>query len=104
MATAEEQIEQLNQRMVQLGQMFQESQQRNAVLEGRLAGLEQAGQQSGPAIQALATSQTEIATALRKDGKKMNLVDNRGIGKPEKFIGKESESYLRWKIKVEGFI
>lgn len=38
---------------------------------------------------------------MKKEGKKMKLVDNRGIGKPEKFNGKESESHLRWKIKTE---
>ena len=100
MATVEAQIAELQQRVVQLGTMYQESQQRNTVLEARMQGMEQVG----PAIQALATSQTEVANALKKDEKKINLVDNRGIGKPERLGGKDSESYLRWKIKTEAFV
>jgi hypothetical protein len=69
-----------------------------------MQGLEAAGAQMGPAIQALATAQTEVANAMKKDEKKINLVDNRGIGKPDKFSGKESESYLRWRIKTESFM
>ena len=104
MATPEEQLAQLADRVNQLGQLLQQSQERNALLEGRMQGLEAAGGQMGPAIQALATAQTEVANAMKKDEKKINLVDNRGIGKPDKFSGKESESYLRWRIKTESFM
>ena len=104
MATPEEQLAQLADRVNQLGQLLQQSQERNALLEGRMQGLEAAGAQMGPAIQALATAQTEVANAMKKDEKKINLVDNRGIGKPDKFSGKESESYLRWRIKTESFM
>ena len=91
MATPEEQLAQLADRVNQLGQLLQQSQERNALLEGRMQGLEAAGAQMGPAIQALATAQTEVANAMKKDEKKINLVDNRGIGKPDKFSGKERE-------------
>ena len=101
----EAQLQDLNDRVMQLGQMLQESRQREVQLEQRLQGVEMAGQTIGPALQALATSQTELANAVRRDEKKsVTLIDNRGVGKPEKFVGKENESFLRWKIKLESFI
>ena len=45
MATPEEQLAQLADRMNQLGQLLQQSQERNALLEGRMQGLEAAGAQ-----------------------------------------------------------
>lgn len=103
MTTAEQQMQEMNQRITQLATMLQESQQRNTILEGRLQGLEAAGQQVGPALQALASSQNTLAASMKKEAAKLNLVDNRGIGKPDKFGGKD-ESFLRWKVKLEGFI
>ena len=101
----EAQLQDLNDRVMQLGQMLQESRQREVQLEQRLQGVEMAGQTIGPALQALATSQTELANAVRRDEKKsVTLIDNRGVGKPEKIVGKENESFLRWKIKLESFI
>ena len=101
----EAQLQDLNDRVMQLGQMLQESRQREVQLEQRLQGVEMAGQTIGPALQALATSQTELANAVRRDEKKsVTLIDNRGVGKPDKFVGKENESFLRWKIKLESFI
>ena len=41
---------------------------------------------------------------MKKDDKKLTLIDNRGIGKPDKFGGKYGENFLRWKIKLESFI
>jgi hypothetical protein len=104
MAT-EQQIQEMNQRLMQLGQMLQESRDREAALETRPQGVEMAGQSIGPAIQALATSQTELANAMKRDEKKtMTLIDKRGVGKPEKHTGKDNESFLRWKIKLESLI
>ena len=104
MAT-EQQIQEMNQRLMQLGQMLQESRDRDAALETRLQGVEMAEQSIGPAIQALATSQTELANATKRDEKKtMILIDNRGVGKPEKYTEKDNEGFLRWKIKLESFI
>ena len=103
MAT-EQQIEELRQQMAQLGQLLQQSRDRETMLEGRLQGLEVAGGQIGPALQALATSQSEMANAMKQDERKMNLVDNRGIGKPDKFTGAEKESFLRWKVKLESYM
>ena len=100
MAT-EQQIQEMNQRLMKLGQMLQESRDREAALEARLQGVEMAGQSIGPATQALATSQTEVANALKRDEKKtMTLIDSRGVGKPEKYTGKDNESFLRWKITL----
>ena len=31
----------------------------------------------------------------------MTLIDNRGVGKPDKHTGKDNESFLRCKIKLE---
>ena len=46
-----------------------------------------------------------MTEAMKKDdGKKVTLIDNRGIGKPDKFTGKGNERFLRWKIKLESFI
>ena len=104
MAT-EQQIQEMNQRLMQLGQMLQESRDREATLETRPQGVEMAGQSIGPAIQALATSQTELANAMKRDEKKiMTLIDKRGVGKPEKYTGKDNESFLRWKITLGPFI
>ena len=39
-----------------------------------------------PLIQALVASQTAITEAMKKDDcKKVTLIDNRGIGKPDKY-------------------
>ena len=47
MAT-EQQIQEMNQRLMQLGQMLQEAQDREAALETRLQGVEMAGQSMDP--------------------------------------------------------
>ena len=36
--------------------------------------------------------QSELADSLKKDDKKLTLIDNRGIGKPDKFGGKDGEN------------
>ena len=55
-------------------------------------------------IQALIASHTVVTEALKKDdGKKVTLIDNRGIAKPDKFAGKDNERFLRWKIKLITF-
>ena len=44
-----------------------------------------------------------MTEAMKKDdGKKVTLIDNRGVGKPDKYTGKDHESFLRWKL--ESFI
>jgi hypothetical protein len=81
MAT-EQQIQEMNQRLMKLGQMLQESRDREAALETRLQGVGMAGQSIGPAIQVLAASQAELANAMKRNEKKtMTLIDNRGVGK-----------------------
>ena len=100
----EAQLNELNQRVLQLSQMLGQTREREAALEARLNSVEGAGLQIVPAIQQLATSQSELADSLKKDDKKLTLIDNRGIGKPDKFGGKDGEGFLRWKIKLESFI
>ena len=100
----EAQLNELNQRVPQLSQMLCQTRERDAALEARLNSVEGAGLQIAPAIQQLATSQSELADSLNKDDKKLTLIDNRGIGKPDKFGGKDGENFLRWKIKLESFI
>ena len=100
----EAQLNELNQRVLQLSQMLGQTREREAALEARLNSVEGAGLQIVPAIQQLATSQSELADSLKKDDKKLTLIDNRGIGKPDKFGGKDGENFLRWKIKLESFI
>ena len=79
--------------------------EREKQLEARLQGVEMAGQAIGPTVQALATSQAELANAMKRDAKRtMTLIDSRGVGKPDKYTGKDSESFLLWKIKLESFI
>ena len=103
MAT-EQQMQDMNQRLLQLGQMLQEPRDREAALETRLQGVEMAGQSIGPAIQALTASQTELANAMKRDEKKtMALIDNRGVGKQDKYTGKDNESFWHWKIKLGSF-
>ena len=34
----------------------------------------------------------------------MTLIDNRGVGKRDKYTGKDHESFLQWKTKLESFI
>ena len=56
-------------------------------------------------IQAVVRGQAEFVAALKQgEEKKVTLIDNRGIGKPEQFTGKDEEYFLRWKIKLEVFI
>ena len=100
----EAQLNELNQRVMQLSQMLGQTREREAALEARLNSVEGAGLQVAPAIQQLAKSQSELAESLKKDDKKLTLIDNRGIGKPDKFGGKDGENFLRWKIKLESFI
>ena len=100
----EAQLNELNQRVMQLSQMLGQTREREAALEARLNSVEGNGLQVVPAIQQLAKSQSELAESLKKDDKKLTLIDNRGIGKPDKFGGKDGENFLRWKIKLESFI
>ena len=76
---------------------FQQSQAETRLLQDQLNTLSGGGTAVTPLIQALIASQTAMTTeAMKKDdGKKGTLIDNRGIGKPSKFTGKDNESFLR---------
>ena len=100
----EAQLNELNQQVLQLSQMLSQTREREVALKARLNSVEGAGLQTAPAIQQLATSQSELADSLKKDDRKLTLFDNRGIGKSDKFGGKDEENFLPWKIKLESFI
>lgn len=58
----------------------------------------------GAAFQELARSQNDLVQALRdRPDKKVTLVDNRGLAKPDRFLGEES-NWLYWKTRMEAFI
>ena len=101
----EQQVQELGRQLQQLGNAFQQSQAENRLLQDQLNTLSGGGTAVTPLIQALIASQTAMTEAMKKDdSKKVTLIDNRGIGKPDKFTGKDNESFLRWKIKLESFI
>ena len=50
----------------------------------------------------LAKSQKELVDAL-KVKEQVRLVDNKGLGKPEKFDG-QAEKFLPWKIKISSYL
>ena len=85
---------------MQLSQMLGQTREREAALEARLNSVEGSGMQVVPAIQQLAKSQSELAESLKKDDKKLTLIDNRGIGKPDKFGGKRWRKFLTLENQV----
>ena len=102
---------QLNQLMTQVQRLtgeLQESRQREGTLVERLNQVAQQQAQMrvetslGPLVDAITESQKQVVAALQKD-KKLTLIDNRGVAKPDKF-GSKDEGFLRWKIRTESFI
>jgi len=102
---------QLNQLMKQVQRLtgeLQDSRQRETSLTER--GNQVAQQQAqmraetnlGPLVNAIRESQKQVVAALQKD-KKLTLIDNRGVVKPDKF-GSKDLGFLRWKIRTESFI
>lgn len=90
-----------------------ESQQREVQLQAQLNALAQQVQNPGTgqlqtvvgqAFQALAQSQKELVESMKDDAaRKVTLIDTKGLGKPEKFDGKE-ESFLYWRTRLEAFV
>ena len=102
---------QLNQLMTQVQRLtgeLQDSRQRETTLAERLNQVAQQQAQMrvesnlGPLVDAITESQKQVVAALQKD-KKLTLIDNRGVAKPDKF-GSKDEGFLRWKIRTESFI
>eukprot|EP00434_Breviolum_minutum_P023424 symbB.v1.2.020662.t1/scaffold1748.1/size222129/10 len=102
---------QLNQLMTQVQRLtgeLQDSGQRETTLVERLNQVAQQQAQMrvesnlGPLVDAITESQKQVVAALQKD-KKLTLVDNRGVAKPDKF-GSKDEGFLRWKTRTESFI
>eukprot|EP00438_Fugacium_kawagutii_P008184 Skav214678 [mRNA] locus=scaffold923:680348:681763:+ [translate_table: standard] len=56
----------------------------------------------GGALAELIGAQRELITAL-KSKEQVKLVDNKGLGKPEKFDG-NAERFLSWKIKTSSYL
>ena len=66
------------------------------MLQDQVNTLSGGGADVTPFIQASTASPTAMTEAIKKDdGKKVTLIDNRGIRKPHKFTGKDTESFLR---------
>lgn len=58
----------------------------------------------GQAFQRLAVSQQELMEAVKSKGdRKVTLVDNKGLAKPDKFTGGEDQ-FLYWKTRMEAFV
>ena len=97
MATMEEIVAQIQ----TLRQELQESRRREEDLNTRL----QAAQASG-AVQAtleeMVNTQKAILEASKKPDRKLTLVDNRGLAKPNNYDG--SADFLQWKIRLEAFV
>ena len=101
----EQQVQELGQQLQQLGMAFQQSQVDNRRLQDQLNTLSGGGPAVTPLIQALIASQTAMTEAMKKDdGKKVALIDNRGIGKPDKFTleDKLSQVYAVLQNLLEG--
>ena len=81
---------------------LQESSQRETTLAERLnqVAQQQAQMRSesnlGPLVDAITESEKQVVAALQKD-KKLTLIENRGVAKPERF-GSKDEGFLRCKL------
>ena len=91
-------------------QLLQQQQQQQVVIQQQQQQLQgQASPQSvdggmGEAILQLTRSQQELVEALKvKESRKINLVDTKGLSKPDRFSGSE-EGFLYWRTRLEGFV
>ena len=60
----------------------------------------------GTAVTELSANQKSLAEVLTKQqsqGRKITLIDTKGLAKPEKFSGAE-ESFLYWRTRIESFV
>ena len=95
----------------QVEQLLQRQQQQQAVIQQQQQQIQQgvaapAGgdQGMGEAILQLTRSQQELVEALKtKESRKINLVDTKGLSKPDRFSGSE-EGFLYWRTRLEGFV
>ena len=91
-------------------QLLTQQQQQQVVIQQQQQQLQgQASPQSvdggmGEAILQLTRSQQELVEALKvKESRKINLVDTKGLSKPDRFSGSE-EGFLYWRTRLEGFV
>ena len=91
--------EQVAQELQALRQELQESRRREEALAQTVQTM-QAGPALSDAVAKLVESQSELLEATRNKPERLTLVDNRGLGKPEKF-GKEESRFLQWKVRFE---
>ena len=94
--------EQVAQELQALRQELQESRRREEALAQTVQTM-QAGPALSDAVAKLVESQSELLEATRNKPERLTLVDNRGLGKPEKF-GKEESRFLQWKVRFEAFV
>ena len=101
---AAEQLQQMQAQCQELAQQFQQSQAREQALTAELTRLQ--GFADMPNILAqMAENQKSLVEAMQSSSKdRVSLVDNKGIGKPQRFDGKNEERFLPWKTRIANFV
>ena len=84
-----------------LQQELQESRRREDDLNTRLQAVQGEGALQ-TTLQEMVNTQKAILEASKRTDKKLTLVDNRGLAKPNNFDG--SADFLQWKIRLEAFV
>ena len=119
-ATTEQRVQWLAQRLEALTGELQQSRTENQVLRADLTRLQQGEQNAYQGVtQAIAASmqtfgqgfiqtlnedRQQLISSMKASAKEhIQLVDTRGLGKPEKFKGKE-EDFLPWKTRFTNFV
>ena len=113
MATAEEQLLDLQAQMTALMAEMNQQSQRNGQMAMDLTqlrqenvtlrqGQETAGQRAA-ALQALGDVAQELKGLVKKQGGATTLVDAKGLGRPQTFSN-DQEKYLKWNRGVENYI
>ena len=97
MATMEEIVAQIQ----TLRQELQESRRREEDLNTRLQAVQASGAVQAT-LEEMVNTQKAILEASKKPDRKLTLVDNRGLAKPNNYDG--SADFLQWKIRLEAFV
>ena len=123
---SQQQNAQLQTQVTQLTQSQQDAQAQNVQLQDQVNQLNQAQQTTaattqqavqqlqgasqvtvaelGQVFASITQSQKELADAMKlTTGKKFQLIDTKGLAKPDKFSGSE-ENFLYWRTRIESFL
>ena len=84
-----------------LRQDLQESRRREDDLNNRLQAVQTVGAVQAT-LEEMVNTQKAILEASKKPDKKLTLVDNHGLAKPNNYNG--SADFLQWKIRLEVFV